>query len=134
MAETIISMKKGDKEISWPEVDKAYADALANRDNLTEQYKKKMENINFNKGVLTSFKQFAGIHNWYHKGLTKEINVVDNIINDKLRQELIYANADFKKLINIDYPAVKKYFAEQDSYLKPKVSDAYAVHAATKKK
>jgi hypothetical protein len=106
---------------------------LASRQILLSEYEKKVNSINHKKGTLMSFKQFFYINNLYTKALLKEINYLENVVNDKLRKDTIYANPEFKKLIANEYPEVKKTYLNQDSYLRQKISKAYEAQAAAKK-
>lgn len=126
---TIISLKKAEV---WPEVDRAYTDTLERHKTLLLEYEKKVKNVNFKKGTLISFKQFVDINNWFNKALTKEVNTLENVLMGKLREDAIYKEAEFRKIVNKDYIEVKKTFTDQDSYLRQKISDAYASQAAKK--
>lgn len=127
-----IMRMRGDRN-SWPEVNEAFADVQARRQKLTLEYENKVKNISHKNGAFMSFKQFFDINNWYTKALLKEANYVENVLNDKLRKDPIYANPEFKKILTKEYFEVKKTFSDQDSYLRKQISEAYEAQAAAKK-
>lgn len=126
---------KGNEVINiWPEVAIAYTEGETRRKNLGIEYENKIKNINHSKGYFMSIKQFFDINNWYTNALIKEANNMDNVLADRIRKDPIYANSEFKKILNKEYPEYKKTFNDQNSYLVNKISDAYVAQAAAKKK
>lgn len=77
----------------------------------------------FRDVLLTNKIAFIGRIFSCNTSIYKEINSVENFFHSEIRKDPIYKNAEFKQIMNKDYPETKKIYVDQDSYLRQKVGE-----------
>lgn len=94
------------------------------RDEITNDYFQKLESIGERNQLNRSFlKDFFSTTNNYRNLMNKECNKAEEFLHSKFRESPSFKNKELKKIVNIDYAQGKKYFSDQDGYLKKRVSD-----------
>ena len=92
---------------------------------LHEEYLTKVENLSEGGGdFVNKLKQFYNLTNAYRNTANKEVNALELIIHDSVRNtQPLYKNSDLKKTVNIDYPKFKKTFSDEDQKLRKRFSE-----------
>ena len=90
-----------------------------------EEYLTKVENLSEGGGdFVNKLKQFYNLTNAYRNTANKEVNALELIIHDSVRNtQPLYKNSDLKKTVNIDYPKFKKTFSDEDQKLRKRFSE-----------
>lgn len=106
-----------------PESILAYKAMGDKTDKLIEDYFYAVENLSSKTDFKACLKEYFNLTNGLRNAVYKEINAFENDLHSRIRRDPMYKNAEFKQIVNQDYPALKKNFIEQDSYLRKKISD-----------
>ena len=92
---------------------------------LHEEYLTNVENLSEGGGdFINKLKQFYNLTNAYRNTANKEVNALELIIHDSVRNtQPLYKNSDLKKTVNIDYPKFKKTFSDEDQKVRKRFSE-----------
>ena len=106
-----------------PEFLHAYQGMVDKTNELLYKYYDDVEKLSSKSDFKACLKEFFNLTNAVRNATAKEINSLESLLHKDLRGDPIYKNSEFKELLNKEYPAVKKAFVDQDSYLRKKVSE-----------
>lgn len=90
---------------------------------LMDDYFDNVEKLSEKSDFKACLKEYFNLTNGLRNAVYKELNALENDLQSRIRRDPIYKNKEFRKIFNQDYPAVKKVFVDEDSYLKKKVSE-----------
>ena len=80
------------------------------------------------KGKLT---QFFNLTNAFRNASNRELNQIDSIISDNIRNSALAKNPDLKKSVHVDYGKSRKAFSDEDQKLRKRMSEI--LNATSKK-
>lgn len=80
------------------------------------------------KGKLT---QFFNLTNAFRNASNRELNQLEFMIGDTIRNSAFAKNPDLKKCVNVDYAKSKKAFSDEDQKLRKRMSEI--LNATSKK-
>lgn len=91
-----------------PELTLAYESMGSKTDKLLEDYFNAVEKLSDKTDLKGCFKEYFYLTNGVRNAVYKELNAFENDLHSRVRRDPMYKNAEFKKILNQEYPALKK--------------------------
>lgn len=90
---------------------------------MQSKYYLKAKEIAKLENKASQVKQFYAASNEYRNLVSKELNKIDNILIEDIKDSDLYKHKKLRHTINVEYPKAKKEYNDKDSYIKKRVGE-----------